>query len=105
MKNQSLRLKIMDNGEYTDDFCPSNVLYFPSLLQLACIDFKNKKKINGIPVGAESGERGKNTRQINKNESGKGTLCWRTIMMTSRNFGVCCALFKSHHCCNIVMGR
>ena len=105
MKNQSLRLKIMDNGEYTDDFCPSNVLYFQSLLQLACVGFKNKKKVNDIPAGAESGERVKNTRKVNKNESGKGTLCWRTITMTSMNFRVCCALFKSQHCCNIVMGR
>lgn len=66
----------MDNGKCIDDFCPSSVLYFQSLLQLACIGFKNKKKINGIPIGAESGERGKTTRQVNKNESGKGTLCW-----------------------------
>lgn len=61
----------MDNGEYTDDFCPSNVLYFQSLLQLACIDFKNKKKINGIPVEAESVKGEKILGKLTKMSQGK----------------------------------
>lgn len=66
----------MDKGKSIDDFFPSNVLYFQSVLKLACIGFKNQKKMNGIPEGVESGERGKNIRQVSKNESGKGDLCW-----------------------------
>ena len=33
----------MDNGEYTDDFCPSNVLYFQSLLQYVTRSLAVKK--------------------------------------------------------------
>lgn len=61
----------MDKGKSIDDFFPSNVLYFQSVLKLACIGFKNQKKMNGIPEGVERGKGGKILGKSAKMSQGK----------------------------------